>query len=168
MNTLKALFSSSSKKSSQKVAKKVAVKKEYSWDKRNNDRDRSNYIVSKQSNALVVKAPGNLAGEQFVIEDCTNCRILAMDHCTSVTIDNCANCVIFIGPCDTSCFVRDCTNCTFVVACQQFRARGVLSSTVNAPLSPPWLSCAPRVVSFANNLLSALTARRPPAPPRHR
>jgi protein XRP2 len=66
---------------------------------------------------------GSLNGEQFCIEECSDCEIYALDHNTSVTIDQCVNCKIYIGPCDSSVFVRDCKDCQFMIVCQQFRAR---------------------------------------------
>ncbi|KAF0695959.1 Aste57867_13266 [Aphanomyces stellatus] len=85
--------------------------------------NRADYIVSTQSHATVVKRPGQVAGEQFLIEDCTHCNIFVLDHCTSVQIDECHDCTIFIGPCTASLFVRNCSRMTLVCIVQQFRTR---------------------------------------------
>lgn len=72
---------------------------------------------------VLVKEPGTVNGQQFLIEEVSDCDIFVIDHCTSVQIDACTNCRIVIGPCTGSLFVRDCKNCTIVGAVQQFRTR---------------------------------------------
>jgi hypothetical protein len=73
--------------------------------------------------SLQIKQPGSVNGQQFLVEECRDCDIFVLDHCTSVQIDECANCRIVIGPCQGSLFLRNCTGCTVVCAVQQFRAR---------------------------------------------
>jgi len=34
----------------------------------------------------VQKAPGSLAGQQFIIEDVNDCTIEVLDHCSQVTV----------------------------------------------------------------------------------
>ncbi|KAH9105520.1 hypothetical protein AeMF1_018699 [Aphanomyces euteiches] len=98
--------------------------------------NRADFIVSKQTDATVVKRPGQINGQQFLIEDCTRCNVFVLDHCTSVQIDECHDCTIFIGPCTASLFVRNCSRTTLVCIVQQFRTRdctdmdiGLFSST---------------------------------------
>ncbi|ETV82082.1 hypothetical protein, variant 1 [Aphanomyces astaci] len=85
--------------------------------------NREDYIVSKQTDATVVKRPGTINGQQFLIEDCRGTNVFVLDQCTSVQIDECHGCTIFIGPCTASLFVRNCSNSTLVCLVQQFRAR---------------------------------------------
>ena len=85
---------------------------------------REDYIFSGVQDATcLVKLPGTVNGQQFLVENCANCDIFVLDHCTAVQIDECTNCRIFVGPCDSSLFVRNCTNCTVVTAVQQLRTR---------------------------------------------
>ncbi|KAF4317569.1 hypothetical protein BBO99_00006800 [Phytophthora kernoviae] len=76
-----------------------------------------------QTASFLAKLPGSINGQQFLIEDCHNCDIFLLDHCTSVQIDACVNCRIVVGPCESSVFLRDCKRCTLVCAVQQFRTR---------------------------------------------
>ena len=45
------------------------------------------------------RTPGEIKGEQFLIQNCKNCTILLFDHSATVTIDDCVDCIIFVGPC---------------------------------------------------------------------
>lgn len=74
-------------------------------------------------NETVVRAPGQLQGQQFVMDGCDNCDIFLLDHSAQVMVDYCTNCRIFIAPCESSVFLRNCTGCKFVIACQQLRTR---------------------------------------------
>ena len=93
--------------------------------KNNTGRDpnlrREDYIVAKRTDATVVKPPGAVNGQQFVIENCARCVIYVLDRSAAVTIDECEDCTIVLGPCETSVFVRDCKNCAFAIACRQVR-----------------------------------------------
>lgn len=86
---------------------------------------REDYVFANLTSppSCLVKQPGSINGQQFLIEDCTGCDIFLLDHCTSVQIDGCVDCRIVIGPCESSLFLRNCRNCTIVCAVQQFRTR---------------------------------------------
>ncbi|DBA05034.1 TPA: hypothetical protein N0F65_000722 [Lagenidium giganteum] len=77
----------------------------------------------KRDEKCLVKLPGTINGQQFLIEECRDCDIFLFDHCSSVQIDECTNCRIFVGPCQSSLFLRNCKQCTLVCAVQQFRSR---------------------------------------------
>ena len=85
--------------------------------------DPKDFIVSKRSNETIVRRPGQIAGQSFMIEECTNCHIYLLDHSAAVNIDVCIGCVVVVGPCESSVFIRDCRDSTFVIACQQLRMR---------------------------------------------
>lgn len=85
--------------------------------------DPKDYTFSGLKNETVGRLPGKVAGQQFVIQDCENCKIYIFDHSATITIDDCVNCQIFLGPIKGSVFFRDCKDCKCVVACQQFRTR---------------------------------------------
>ncbi|RHZ13718.1 hypothetical protein DYB37_006474 [Aphanomyces astaci] len=92
--------------------------------------NREDYIVSKQTDATVVKRPGTINGQQFLIEDCRGTNVFVLDQCTSVQIDECHGCTIFIGPCTASLFVRNCSNSTLVCLVQQFRTRDCVNMDI--------------------------------------
>jgi protein-S-isoprenylcysteine O-methyltransferase Ste14 len=71
----------------------------------------------------VVRTPGQLDGQQFIIDNCKDCVIHILDHCAQVTIDDCVGCEIIVGPCADAVFARDCRDCTFHAVCQQWRTR---------------------------------------------
>ncbi|POM75911.1 XRP2-like protein [Phytophthora palmivora] len=85
---------------------------------------REDFIFSNiQTASFLAKLPGSINGQQFLIEECHNCDIFLLDHCTSVQIDACVNCRIVVGPCESSVFLRNCKRCTVICAVQQFRTR---------------------------------------------
>ncbi|XP_037676719.1 protein XRP2 [Choloepus didactylus] len=96
--------------------------KQYSWDQRKKV-DPKDYMFSGLKDETVGRLPGNVAGQQFVIQDCENCNIYIFDHSATVTIDDCTNCIIFLGPVKGSVFFRNCRDCKGTLACQQFRVR---------------------------------------------
>ncbi|XP_020626474.1 protein XRP2-like [Orbicella faveolata] len=94
----------------------------FSWEKRQR-LDPKDYTIGDLTGETVAKMPGEINGQQFIIQNNKNCNIFIMDHTDTVTIDDCINCQLFIGPCAGSVFFRDCQDCKVVVACQQFRTR---------------------------------------------
>jgi protein XRP2 len=96
--------------------------KQYSWDVRTKI-DPKDFMVENLSNETVLKMPGSINGQQFIIQNCQGCTIFVLDHIATISIDDCSNCRIILGPVKTSIFVRDCVECKLLVACQQFRAR---------------------------------------------
>ncbi|XP_061315764.1 protein XRP2 isoform X1 [Pezoporus flaviventris] len=95
---------------------------QYSWDQRAKI-DPKDYTFSGLKDETVGRLPGKVAGQQFIIQDCENCKIYIFDNSATITIDDCVNCQIFLGPIKGSVFFRDCKDCKCIVACQQFRAR---------------------------------------------
>lgn len=96
--------------------------KQYSWDKRR-EINVKDYMIENQSDSTLGRVPGQVNGQQFVIQNCKNCNIYVFDYIAAINIDDCLDCNIFLGPVKSSVFVRDCKNCKIVVACQQFRTR---------------------------------------------
>ena len=70
--------------------------KVYSWDTKKVDL--TQYSFENLQEQTVVKAPGSIEGEQFMVRNCINCNIYLLDHINTITIDDCKNCKIFIGP----------------------------------------------------------------------
>ncbi|GLH08320.1 Protein XRP2 [Gryllus bimaculatus] len=97
-------------------------KKEYSWDKRCKVNS-SDYLVQDIIDSEVVRLPGSVNGQQFIIQNCKNSTFYILDHMNAVVIDDCLDCKIVLGAVKGSVFLRDCKECVCIVACGQFRAR---------------------------------------------
>ena len=123
--------------------------------------DIKDYMFSKRSGETLVKLPGAVGGQQFIIEECDDCDIFLLDWSAAVTIDRCKRCRLFIGPCESSVFVRNCEDIRAVVACQQFRTRDVhkLDVLLLSP-SQPSIEATTEVPTGA-----PLAAHHPPKPP---
>ena len=85
----------------------------------------ADFMMSKRRGEVLLKLPGELNGQQFIIEECEDCDIFLLDWSATVTIDLCRRCRIFVGPCESSVFLRDCEDIKAVIACQQLRTRDV-------------------------------------------
>ena len=81
------------------------------------------YTAMGFTGQTVVRHPGQIDGQQFIVDSCKDCVIRIFDHCAQVTIDDCVGCEIIVGPCADSVFARDCRDCTFHAVCQQWRTR---------------------------------------------
>lgn len=84
---------------------------------------RDDIMVMNQQDKVIVREPGRIRGNEFVIDSCQNCDIYVMDRTAQITVDSCINCRFFFGPSESSVFIRDCTDCKAVIACQQLRLR---------------------------------------------
>jgi protein XRP2 len=85
--------------------------------------DPKDFIFLKRKGEKLVKAPGTINGQQFVIDSCEDCEIYVLDMCDSLMIDDCKNCKIVVGPTTGSIFIRDCEDCQCVFMCRQYRSR---------------------------------------------
>mmetsp|Transcript_74018 Transcript_74018/g.120164 ORF Transcript_74018/g.120164 Transcript_74018/m.120164 type:complete len:402 (+) Transcript_74018:81-1286(+) len=85
--------------------------------------DPKDFMFSNLKGQVCIKAPGEINGQMFIIEDCEDCDIYICDYTAQVQIDYCKNCRIFVGPSESSIFIRNCENCKCIIACQQYRAR---------------------------------------------
>ena len=106
------LFSSSggggalSRAEAYKVTTQKAERKPYSWEVADRP-DPKDYMFMNKSNETLLRLPGSVNGQQFVIENCKECDIFTLDHTATVTIDDCVDCRIFLGPVESSVFIRD-------------------------------------------------------------
>jgi hypothetical protein len=50
------------------------------------------FQLSRRTSELLVKYPGDINGQSFLIEECNDCDIFLLDHSAAVTIDVCHNC----------------------------------------------------------------------------
>jgi protein XRP2 len=112
--------SQSETKSSIKV--KVNNPTPHAFGKRT-DLDPKDFIFKDKIAEFLVREPGQIEGQQFIIEDCNESDIFLLDHIGSLTIDNCNKCRIVCGPISGSVFIRNCRDCNIIMACQQLRLR---------------------------------------------
>jgi protein XRP2 len=55
------------------------------------------YTVENTEGDEVLKMPGSVNGQQFVIQNCKNTCIYIFDHANTVTVDDCINCKIILA-----------------------------------------------------------------------
>lgn len=60
--------------------------------------DPKDFTIENESGTTVVRMPGSVKGQQFIIADCSSAIICVFDHINTVTVDDCTDCVIFLGP----------------------------------------------------------------------
>lgn len=80
--------------------------------------------VSDLKGETVVKTPGSINGESFVLKNLEDCSVFILDYSSEVEVTNCSNCQIFVGPVDGPAIFDGVRNCSVAVACQQFQAKG--------------------------------------------
>ncbi|KAK4469236.1 hypothetical protein MN116_006809, partial [Schistosoma mekongi] len=85
--------------------------------------DPKDFIIADKCGGIYGRLPGEINGQQFLIQNCKNSYIYLLDHSITITIDDCLDCTIVTGPIRTSFFIRDCRRCVLATACQQFRSR---------------------------------------------
>jgi len=114
--------------------------------------DPGDYTADALYEGQLVKRPGEINGQQFIIKNCTKSKIYLFDHMSTLTIDDCSDCLFVCGPVKgrfekvldfvfayifswhenfviylltfgSSIFLRDSNNCTLVCASSQLRLR---------------------------------------------
>lgn len=96
--------------------------KVYSWDLRKAV-DPKDYTIENKKGETIVKVPGSINGNQFIIKNLENCIVFLFDNMAILSVDDCKNCKFFFGPSKGSVFIRNCTDCVLATLCQQFRTR---------------------------------------------
>ncbi|CDW83137.1 protein xrp2 [Stylonychia lemnae] len=81
------------------------------------------FMFQSKTDRFLYKLPGEINGQQFKVDNCSECNIYIHDYHDSVYVDDCNNCVIVFGPCRGSQFIRNCNNCKIISSCQQLRLR---------------------------------------------
>lgn len=66
------------------------------------------YIIESIEDGEVLKMPGAVNGQQFVIQNCKNTSIFVFDHANTVTVDDCINCKIILAAVKGRYFVDSC------------------------------------------------------------
>jgi protein XRP2 len=102
--------------------KQIATKAAAAAPKREK-KNRFDYMFAKKVGETLIKLPGQIDGEQFLVEELENCKVFLVDHSAQIQVDECVNCEFFIGPVASSAFIRNCKNCKFTMVVQQFRCR---------------------------------------------
>ena len=54
------------------------------------------YTAMGFTNQTVIRKPGQIDGQQFIVDSCKDCVIRIFDHCAQVTIDDCVGCEIIV------------------------------------------------------------------------
>jgi len=86
----------------------------------------ADFMISHRSGETFVRKS---KGQQFLIEECNDCKITVSDKIAALTVDYVKECNIVTGPIESSAFIRNCEDCTFVIACLQFRTRDCKNCT---------------------------------------
>ncbi|KAM3128605.1 hypothetical protein pb186bvf_019302 [Paramecium bursaria] len=97
------------------------MQKPKSWELRKKDPKKYQYF--DQIDQILVKKPGDVDGEQFVMRNLIRCKVYILDYSATIYIDDCEDCQIFLGPVESSAFIRGCKRCKFVICCGQFRSK---------------------------------------------
>lgn len=84
----------------------------------------TDFVLADLKGESVLKRPGSVNGESFVIKNLEDCSVYLLDYTSEVEVSNCVNCSIFIGPVDGPAIFDNCTGCKVAVASQQFQAKG--------------------------------------------
>jgi protein XRP2 len=74
-------------------------------------------MFKAQKDQMLIKMPGDINGEMFMIKDLENCTVVLLDHTAQITVDRCNNTKFYIGPIKASIFFRDCSDCEITVSC---------------------------------------------------
>jgi hypothetical protein len=124
--------------------------------------------IGRGAHQKILRRPGQIDGQQFIVENLHGCTVHCLDHCAQVTIDKCTDCTFVIGPCADSIFARDCTGCDFGAVCQQWRTRDCrcvpcarpsrAAARPAAPWSPP--ACLPALARRTAGGVRCLIRRR--------
>lgn len=65
---------------------------------------------------VILRAPGEVAGQPFSIADCSDVTIALCDASETVQVDRVARCRIFIAASCESVFLRNCVDCVITLA----------------------------------------------------
>lgn len=85
--------------------------------------DREMLVQTKKKDEEIRRNPGDIGGNQFIVDELENCKVIVTDICDSMTIDRCTNCELILSAVRGSVFIRDCVNSKFQIVCGQFRCR---------------------------------------------
>ncbi|CAD8109187.1 unnamed protein product [Paramecium sonneborni] len=87
------------------------------------EKDPSKYRFYDKQDELLIKKPGEVDGEAFVLKNCVRCKIFIMDYSAQILIDDCFDCQMFFAAVESSMFIRGCKRCKVITACGQFRSK---------------------------------------------
>eukprot|EP01050_Picozoa_sp_SAG11_P009888 SAG11_NODE_964_length_6369_cov_7.399362_4_plen_355_part_00 len=91
--------------------------------------NKKDLMVIGLTGETVLRYPGQIAGNQFIVDRLKNCTVNVLDNMDSAQIDDCEGCEMVLGPSESSVFVRDCKDCVFHVVSQQLRTRNCINCT---------------------------------------
>ena len=97
-------------------------KKQFSWDKRKRANP-ADYRFLDEKNKFLYKVDGQIKGQAFKLQNCTQSNLYVHDQTNQVLMDDCKECCIVLGPGSSSTFIRTSHKCMMVIFCQQLRMR---------------------------------------------
>lgn len=59
--------------------------------------DLTDYLIENVERKEVVRPPGSVNGQQFMIQGCRDATIYILDHINTVTVDDCENCTVILA-----------------------------------------------------------------------
>lgn len=60
--------------------------------------DPCEYTIENVTESTVIKKPGSINGQQFIVQNCQKSILCIFDYLDSATVDDCNDCTIFVGP----------------------------------------------------------------------
>eukprot|EP01051_Picozoa_sp_SAG22_P006453 SAG22_NODE_423_length_10665_cov_7.110543_6_plen_590_part_00 len=81
------------------------------------------YVQINKANETILRPPGSIAGQPFVGDGLTDCKVLILDHCAQVQLDDLTRCTVTVGPCEDSIFIRNAVDCEVHAIGRQIRTR---------------------------------------------
>ena len=54
--------------------------------------DREMLVQTKKKDEEIRRNPGDIGGNQFIVDELENCKVIVTDICDSMTLDRCTNC----------------------------------------------------------------------------
>ena len=85
--------------------------------------NREMLVQTQKKDETIRRNSGDIDGNQFIVDELENCKVIVTDVCDSMTIDRCKNCELILSAVRGSVFIRDCVNSKFQIVCGQFRCR---------------------------------------------
>lgn len=103
------------------ATKQNVEEKLYSFDIKKAKLRKEDFMFKDRDGELLVRDPGQINGQQFIIDSCKNCKIFLRDFTPAINMYSCEDCEVFLGPCSGSIYIRNSKNCKVIVATAQLR-----------------------------------------------
>lgn len=90
----------------------------------------ADYSFTSKSGETFTREPGEIAPNDFTINNLENCTVYLLDKIGQITGDNCRNSRLHFGPTERSIYLKDLKNCLITAACRQFRLENCHNLTI--------------------------------------